>query len=61
MTAVYQESHKPEGTRIQSIHHAANPVITGIMYAVKALVSNAKLLKMSLGGSRRADGLKGAD
>jgi hypothetical protein len=54
MTAEYQASHKPKGQRIQSIHHeATKPIIAGIIYAVKALVSNAKLLKIGFGGTER--------
>jgi len=55
MRAEYQASGKPGGTRIQSTHHAATkPVIAGIIYAVKASMSNAKLLKLGLGESERS-------
>lgn len=57
MRAEYQASGKPGETRIQSTHHAATkPVIAGIIYAVKALVSNRKLSKLGLGRSERSWG-----
>ena len=57
MRAKYQASGKPGGTRIQSTHHAATkPVIAGIIYAVKALVSNGKLSKLGFSGSERSWG-----
>jgi hypothetical protein len=57
MRAEYQRAVKPGGTRIQDVHHAATkPVIAGIIYAVKALVSNAKLLKLGFGRSERSWG-----
>jgi hypothetical protein len=65
MRAEYQASGKPGETRIQSTHHAATkPVIAGIIYAVKALVSNRKLSKLGLGRSERSwgrgNGLQGS-